>query len=252
MGVHSAPTLLRNAIVSGRPAVVGTYHHSAIRTEGLGHRFGRHRVFGDLSFEVRWGTATALLGPNGVGKTTLMRILGGALTPSQGKIWLDNKPLWGDGDAARKTCVLLCGSAFVYDDLRGTENLRFALEMAGIGSSPERVRGTLARVGLPPDLAAPVRSYSTGMRKRLAIARLWVVRSRILLLDEPYASLDDEGRSVVDGMIHEHLDSGGAVLLASHDRARARNICDDLVELPKRPPGPAVTSLELSVPRSRQ
>jgi len=252
MGVHPAPTLLRAPLVSGRRAVVGTYLHSAIRTEGLGHRFGRHRVFRDLSFEVRWGTATALVGPNGVGKTTLMRILGGSLTPSQGKVWVDNTPLLGDGDAARKACALLCGSAFVYDDLTGSENLRFALEMVGTRSSPECVRGALARVGLRPDLAAPVRSYSTGMRKRLAIARLWVVRSRILLLDEPYASLDDEGRGVVDGLIHEHVDSGGAVLLASHDTARAQNICDDLVELTRRPPGPAVTSLGRSVPRSRQ
>lgn len=197
--------------------------------EEVTRRFGPHVVLRDLDLRLEWGEAAALVGSNGAGKTTLLRILAGSLTPQKGRVRVAGAA--AGSNAAREAVVLLSGDAYVYEDLTAAENLRFALEMTGRRASPHEIAGALERVGLErvPDRRA--RFFSSGMRKRLALARAFVLEPRVLLLDEPYASLDADASRLVDEIIAEWRVPGRALLMATHRRGRAGRTCDRLLRL---------------------
>ena len=164
---------------------------------------------GDLVFKpvsVRLGSGTVLVvsGPNGSGKTTLLRVLAGILTPACGRIERHGE------------LAFLGHLAAVKGDLTVRENLEFTARFCGrAGVSVDQA---LARVGLAGLGLRPARALSAGQKRRVGLACLLVARRDIWLLDEPYASLDDAGGELVDGLLNEHLAGGGAAALSTHQR----------------------------------
>lgn len=197
--------------------------------EGVTRRFGPHLVLRDLHLRLEWGEAAALVGSNGAGKTTLLRIVAGSLTPQRGQVRVAGAP--AGSDAAREAVVLLSGDAYLYEDLTATENLRFALEMTGRRPSAGEIGSALERVGLQRAADRRARFFSSGMRKRLALARVLVLDPPVLLLDEPYASLDSDASRLVDEIIQGWRAPGRALLMATHRRGRASRTCDRLLRL---------------------
>lgn len=204
---------------------------AAILCRDVHKRFGRCRVLRGLDLEVGWGEAVALLGPNGSGKSTLLYLLASALTPSRGQILVAGQDPVVNGDSVRRTVALLAGAHYLYDDLTAEENLRFAIRMCGRKPHARQVSQALARVALPQGNTRRVRTFSTGMRKRLALARALICDPKILLLDEPFASLDEEGQGLVSEIIREWRQGDRAVLIATHRPVRVRPICDRIIEL---------------------
>ena len=186
---------------------------------GVCKAYGTVPVLYPVSFELGAGGALALLGPNGSGKTTLLRLLAGLERPSDGSV---SMPSGSRAD-------LVGHDSFLYEDLTGLENLAFALKIAVSPASPFDLGAALEAVGLSKHAGERVRAYSAGMKKRLGLARMLLFQPDILLLDEPHASLDADGQSLVDALIREARDGGRVVVLASHDHDRAAELCDNVL-----------------------
>jgi len=191
-------------------------------------RFGRDWVLKDTSLALDPGEAVVLLGPNGVGKTTLLRIAAGLVRPERGEVRLLGKPPRAL-EEERKDLLFLTHPPAFYRHLSGEENLKSWLALLGNRPEDEAIRAALARVGLPE--GRPVAAYSSGMKKRLALAKALLSPPKLFLLDEPETALDEAGRDLLAEVIAGVRTRGGAVLLATHDRAFAREVADREVNL---------------------
>ncbi|HZU13738.1 MAG TPA: ABC transporter ATP-binding protein [Chloroflexota bacterium] len=194
--------------------------------QGVGKIYGRSAALRGVTLTVDEGEVLALLGPNGSGKTTLLKILAGAIGPTVGR----GTVLGGSLRDRREGVALLAAESYLYDDLTARENLSFAATMAGERLAAHQITAALDRVGLAGQAGTRVRSFSSGMRRRLSLARVALLRPRLLLLDEPYNSLDEEAVALVDDLIISVAARGG-VMLATHDAEHARTIADTVVSL---------------------
>lgn len=216
---------------------------SALEIEGLARRFGSRWALRGVSLVVEPGEVVALRGPNGSGKTTLLRVCATVLRPTRGSGRVFGHDLV-EAPASVRPLIGLSGVATgLYDELTAEENLRFSMRMAGLTPVAEVIGATLRRVGLDAVKGESVRGYSTGMRRRLALARVMLRPPRLLLLDEPYASFDAEGVERVNDVVRDVRDRGDAVLIATHDLASGGGVIDRVLSLEagrlvQTPPGP--------------
>jgi heme exporter protein A len=199
---------------------------AAVAAEGLARRFGRRWILRGIDLCVEPGQIVALTGRNGSGKTTLLRLVATALRPTRGSITVFGFDTRRAGDEVRPLVGLLGHSAGLYDDLSAGENLIFSQRMAGLHADGSAITAVLDRVGLGHVEFERVRGFSAGMRRRLGLARLLLRPPRLLLLDEPYASFDEDGIAVVNEFATEVRQRGGSVLLSTHDLSRAALVID--------------------------
>jgi heme exporter protein A len=198
----------------------GTSSVAAVELIGLAQRLGHRWALRGVTLRVEPGEVIAIVGPNGSGKTTLLRVVSTALMPTRGVGRVFGRDLASEADAVREVAGMLGHATGLYDDLTGAENLEFAQRMYGQPASASAIDGALEAVGMRRHRAERVRGLSSGMRRRIALARLMLRRPRLLLLDEPYNTFDATGVAVVDALIRETAHSGGAVLVVTHDLAR--------------------------------
>lgn len=201
----------------------------AIDANGLGKRFGIRWVLRGVTLGVQRGEAVGLLGPNGSGKSTVLRILGTLLRPNAGSATINGLDIVRDSISVRAQVGYLAHTPGLYEDLTARENLQFAADMLGLPKSS--ADSSLERVGLGPVANNRVRGFSAGMQRRLALARLIMRKPRVLLLDEPYSNLDEEGVELMNSVITDILQANGAALLALHELAPARGILDRTIGL---------------------
>lgn len=178
--------------------------------EGLACRRGGRAIFDGVGFRLDNGTAIALTGRNGAGKSSLIAMLSGRLRPEAGIIeleGLDDMPL-------TEAAHLVGHRDGLKTALTAAENLRFAQDLLGQpGLDPTEA---LATVGLPHAGSLPVGYLSAGQRRRVALARLLVAARPIWLLDEPMAALDAGSQAMLSRLMQAHLATGGAILAATH------------------------------------
>jgi heme exporter protein A len=164
-------------------------------------------------------------GHNGSGKSTLLRILSTALRPTAGRIALFGRDIAEDADWARSQLALMACNPGLYDDLTARENLHFAADM--LGRSHAGVTEVLDRVGLLREAEEKVRTFSSGMQRRLALGRLLLQKPRVLLLDEPYNSFDRAGVALVNEVVRDVIQQdGGCAVIVLHDRQSALGLLD--------------------------
>jgi len=203
----------------------------AVVTTDLARLFAGRPALAGVSLTVEPGRAIALLGPNGAGKTTLLRILSTALRPSYGSGQVDGLDLGRDVDAIRPRIAYLSHATGLYDDLTARENLAFAATMLATPDAEVRVDRALEDVGLIGRRRDLVRTFSAGMRKRLALARILLGEASLVLLDEPMAALDDEAMGLVEELLGAWRSVGVTVLLAAHSIERLEAHLDGRVVL---------------------
>jgi len=193
-------------------------------------RFGRQWVLRDLSLTVEPGEIVALLGPNGVGKTTLLRVIATLIRPQRGEVRLFGKPA-RTIEKERGWIGLVANPPAFYRHLSGEENLAQSLALSNKPAPADQILAAMERVGLPP--GRPVSAYSSGMRKRLALARSLLLEPRLLLLDEPETALDTGGKGELVEVIRAAAGQG-AVVLATHDHGFAAEVASRRVEMEVR------------------
>lgn len=202
-----------------------------VRVEGLTRRFGRRWALRGVDLEVEHGVVVALLGANGTGKTTLLRVFSTLLRPTAGRVEVLGSLLPRDQDHVRAKTALMTPNGHTYDELTGLENLRFAARMSGPPLPNSALREVLMGVRLENAADTRVRAYSTGMRKRLELARMQLRTLDLVLLDEPFVSLDKEGVELVQRSISGWRSSGTTVIIASHRVTEATAGADRIVHL---------------------
>jgi len=181
--------------------------------------YGDFAALRDCTLAVSKGSCCALLGRNGAGKTTLLRILAG-LSPFQS----GSVTMFGHSprtEAARRQVGFLGHGIGVYEDLSARENLMFFARLTGTGDRSSVVHSWLERVGLTRVSAIPVRQFSRGMRQRLALARTFLHSPHVLLLDEPFTSLDDRAIALLSELLTEARARGATIVLSTHQLREA-------------------------------
>lgn len=172
-----------------------------IRTTSLGCARNGRAILSGINFDLAAGTCLVLRGPNGVGKTTLLKTIAGLLPPHQGSLQVDFDQVAYAGhlDAVKAQLTV-------------AENLRFWAGVYGTGD----IRSVLKKLDLTALADRPAHALSAGQKRRLGLARLLVSNRRIWLLDEPTASLDSQSTSLVARVISDHCAAGGTAILSTH------------------------------------
>lgn len=200
----------------------------AVEAQGLCRRYGRTWALAGVDLRVERGVGLLVAGRNGSGKSTLLRVLAGALRPDLGSLRIDGRP---ERDEIKRRTGLLGHASYTYEPLSAVQNLAVFTQMLGLSSNRDALMARLAQVGMGEHADKPVHSFSAGMRKRLALARTLLQEPAVLLLDEPYGQLDPEGFKLLDELAAAARARGSAVIIASHELARAARLCDQAVVL---------------------
>jgi heme ABC exporter ATP-binding subunit CcmA len=203
---------------------------------------GSFPALAGADLDVDAGEIVLLSGANGAGKSTLLRVLAGLLPLRSGRAEVFGVDLSVDRRSHRRRLALVGHDTFCYDDLTVRENLRFAARAAG--GSTTAADAALERLGLTAVASTQHAKLSAGQRRRLALAVAFSREPELLLLDEPHAGLDADGRSLLDGMLAAAPSEGRTVVFASHELDRARAVASRELEVvngrvrPVHDPGP--------------
>ncbi|MGA8035095.1 MAG: heme ABC exporter ATP-binding protein CcmA [Candidatus Acidiferrales bacterium] len=205
----------------------------AISFEKVEKRFGALAALRGVSLEVRAGEFVALLGPNGAGKTTLLRIAALLAAPTHGKVTFRSSQDGSEADQkdAKATVGMVGHGTLLYDELTAAENLTFYANLYSVPDVPARIASALEDCGLDTRAGSIVRTFSRGMRQRLAIAKALLHAPRILLLDEPAAGLDRQGLHWFSGRLEGLRASGATVLMSTHARNESLDLATRVVAL---------------------
>lgn len=205
-----------------------------LETRGLRKSYRRFPVLTDVSFQLKRGHILGLIGKNGAGKTTLMKTLLGLNTGYAGEIYYGGEPYHPQKDRKRARIGSLVDVAF-YEDMTALQNLKLTAGMLpGLlgGERQTRIRGLLDFVGLSQAARRQVRSFSFGMKQRLALAQALLPDPELLILDEPFVGLDPVGiedtRKLLLSLCRE---KGVSIVFSSHQLAEVSNLADDIVLL---------------------
>lgn len=197
-----------------------------IEIRNLVKSFGPRRALDGVSLSVDAGERVLLVGPNGAGKTTLLRILATLSRPTAGRVRIAGHALPKDGDRVRTSIGFLSHQSLLYGDLSARQNLRFYARMYQITDPEARIAELLQGVGLLNRQDDLVRSFSRGMRQRLAVARAILHRPRLLLLDEPYTGLDVAATEVLTQLLDGLVGEGCTLVLATHHLGSEGRLAD--------------------------
>ena len=194
--------------------------------DGLTKRRGPRTVLSEVTFQALPGRVTGFLGPNGAGKSSTLRILLGLDRPTGGTALIDGRPYRTLRDPLRTVGSMLDGSG-AHRSRTARNHLAWVARSNGIPA--HRVGAVLEQVGLADAGRTRVSTFSLGMGQRLGLATALLGEPGTLVLDEPVNGLDPEGIRWIRGLLRQHADAGGTVLLSSHLMSEVAEIADDLV-----------------------
>jgi heme ABC exporter ATP-binding subunit CcmA len=199
-----------------------------VHVDSVTKRFGTVWALRGLSLYVGQGRCLAIFGPNGAGKSTLFRILATLARPSTGTVSIAGHNVIQQAEKVRPLLGVVAHRTFLYGHLTAAENLWFYGRLFGVQRLPERIREVLQAVRLETSAHQLVRTYSRGMQQRLTIARAILHHPAVLLLDEPYTSLDQHAIAHVQELLQQLLTMGRTIILSTHDFQRGLELCDDI------------------------
>lgn len=188
----------------------------AVELHQLSRAYGATWALRGINLHLPQAQTLVLLGPNGAGKTTLLKVLATLIRPTRGGGRVLGFDLKNAQDAIRGRIGVLGHNCYVYGDLSPRENLRFFAAMGQKPFSEKGIDEVLQRVELDGHADQRVRTFSSGMKRRLALSRILLSPPELLLLDEPYTNLDQKTMKLLNDFLHDYRHQGGTVILATH------------------------------------
>ncbi|WP_232466377.1 MULTISPECIES: ABC transporter ATP-binding protein [unclassified Diaminobutyricimonas] len=201
-----------------------------MHVEGLTKRFGETVAVDGINLEVRAGSFFGIVGPNGAGKTTTLSMVTGLLRPDAGLITVHGADVWSNPVVAKRNMGVLPDRLRLFDRLTGAQLLHYSGTLRGLDTETVRVRSRdlAAAFGLEDALDRLVTDYSAGMTKKIALASAMIHSPRLLVLDEPFESVDPVSAANVIEILQRYTKAGGTVVLSSHSMDLVQRICDNV------------------------
>jgi ABC-type multidrug transport system ATPase subunit len=196
--------------------------------QALFKRFGDNTAVDGISLDVRAGSFYGIVGPNGAGKTTTLSMVTGLLRPDAGTVRINGIDAWADPRAAKRATGVLPDRLRLFDRLTGAQLLYYAGVLRGLDDRTVRERSTqlVAAFGLEDAVDRLVADYSAGMTKKIALACAMIHAPRLLVLDEPFESVDPVSAANLTEILERYVGGGGTVLLSSHGMDLIERVCD--------------------------
>lgn len=193
-------------------------------------RFGRTTAVDGVSLDVREGSFYGIVGPNGAGKTTTLSMVTGLLRPDAGSVTVHDVDVWANPTRAKHAMGVLPDRLRLFDRLTGAQLLFYSGTLRGLDADTVRARSAdLARaLGLEDALNRLVADYSAGMTKKIALAAAMIHSPRLLVLDEPFESVDPVSAANVIDILQRYVHGGGTVVLSSHGMDLIQRVCDSV------------------------
>ena len=201
---------------------------SAIDIRGLTKFYGRSRGVENVSLTVERGEVLGFLGPNGSGKTTVLRVLVGLIVPTSGEVFVDGRSLFEDSRAWRERVGYLPGELELYSNMTAMQHLQLLARLRKVDCSVD-IRDLSARLGL--DLDARIAGLSKGNKQKIGVVQALMHRPAIMVLDEPTSGLDPIAQEEFATIIDERRHEGASVMLSSHVLQEVENVADRVVIL---------------------
>ncbi|MFC9707074.1 ABC transporter ATP-binding protein [Paenibacillus sp. NPDC056933] len=205
-----------------------------IEVRNISKQFKVHQALNDVSFKVEKGSVTGLIGPNGSGKTTLIRIMNGVLGASGGQVSINGLDPFRETENVLALCGTLTEQSGLYENMSGRDNLIFFAEAFGVQHAKARIEELVDLFELQDYQHRKVGTYSTGMKKRVGLARVLLHRPSILFLDEPTNGLDPDGIQMVLRIIRRlNQEENMTILVSSHVLSQLSAVCDRYIFMEK-------------------
>jgi len=187
-----------------------------ITLDNVSKRFGYRTVLQNLNLNIHVGDRTLLLGNNGAGKTTLLQIICSLMRPTSGQLFFKGKNYKDIAHHLRQAIGSISHESRLYGDLTGAENLKLFGKLYAVANLSEQIEKALEFVELDYAKDLPVHTFSSGMTKRLTIARLILYQPELLILDEPYTGLDQHSVRLFQQYLKQYHQNGGTILIVTH------------------------------------
>ncbi|XOI97758.1 ABC transporter ATP-binding protein [Paenibacillus polymyxa] len=205
-----------------------------IEVRNISKQFKVHQALHEVSFTVKQGSVTGLIGPNGSGKTTLIRIMNGVLGASGGQVTINGLDAAREAEKVLAMCGTLTEQSGLYENMSGRDNLTFFADVFGLKHAKKRIDELVTLFELQDYQHRKVGTYSTGMKKRLGLARVLLHRPSILFLDEPTNGLDPDGIQMVLRIIRQlNKEEKMTILVSSHVLSQLSAVCDHYIFMEK-------------------
>ena len=206
---------------------------AVISISGVSKAFSTRLVLKNIDLEISSAHSVCLCGVNGVGKSTLLRIVTGLLQPDKGVVRICGYNIGSDPEKARPQLGVISHKSMVYPNLTPIENLSFFADLYGVKESTNRIDKLLHDVGLFSYRFDRAGTLSRGLLQRLAIARALVHQPSVLLADEPFTGLDGEACQHLISVLSDFVNNDGTILMTTHDTKVGLKCCDRVVVLDK-------------------
>ncbi|WP_233265402.1 ABC transporter ATP-binding protein [Leifsonia sp. AG29] len=219
---RKAPAPAPAPAVDTRPVV--------LHIEGLTKRYGDTVAVDGVGLDVREGSFYGIVGPNGAGKTTTLSVVTGLLRPDAGRAVVHGVDVWAEPVRAKHVIGVLPDKLRLFDRLTGAQFLHYAGTLRGLNAKTVRARTSdlAAAFGIEDALDRLVADYSAGMTKKIALAAAMIHSPRLLVLDEPFESVDPVSAANVIDMLQRYTRAGGTVVLSSHGMDMIERVCDSV------------------------
>lgn len=200
---------------------------AAISIRGLVKTYPGKVAVNSLSLDIPQGSFYGLVGPNGAGKTTTLNMVTGLLLPDSGQVMILGRDVWSDINAAKRSIGVMPQADEIFDRLTGLQLLVYAGMLRGMPRREAEARGKdlLAAFDLAGDAGKQVNEYSAGMTKKICLASAMIHSPRILILDEPFESVDPVSSANLKDILVEYVSTGGTVVISSHVMALVEKMC---------------------------
>lgn len=203
---------------------------TVLTISGLHKRYGDTVAVDGVTLDIKEGSFYGIVGPNGAGKTTTLSIVTGLLRPDSGRVVVHGVDVWAEPVRAKHIIGVLPDKLRLFDRLTGAQFLRYAGTLRGLSAKTVRARTTdlAAAFGIEDALDRLVADYSAGMTKKIALAAAMIHSPRLLVLDEPFESVDPVSAANIIDILQRYTAAGGTVVVSSHGMDMIQRVCDSV------------------------